>query len=106
MGLYWKWLLEVAGARQIVCEVSDITTQHAAARTGIGVAGLPVFMGDEDPALQRLPSDHEAFFREIWLVIHADLRHSALIRAVIDFVVDVTGKTFQNSAAHSTNDHS
>jgi DNA-binding transcriptional LysR family regulator len=91
-----KWLLEVAGNRQIVCEVSDITTQRVAAQTGIGVAGLPVFIGDDDPALQRLPSDSNVFFREIWLVVHADLRHSPLIRAVMDFVVDVVGATFED----------
>lgn len=91
-----KWLLEVAGSRQIVCELSDIATQRVAAQTGIGVAGLPVFMGDEDPTLQRLRSDDEVFFREIWLVVHADLRHSPLIRAVMNFVVDVVGATFED----------
>lgn len=93
-----KWLQSIAQGRRIVCEVSDITTQQATARTGIGVAGLPVFMGDRDPALQRLLFDGEPFHREIWLVVHPDLRHSPMIRAVIDFIVDVTRKTFEPSA--------
>lgn len=93
-----KWLLSVAGDRRIACEVSDITTQQVAARTGIGVGGLPVFMGDDDPALQRLPFAGEPFHRDIWLVLHADLRHSPLIRAVIDFVADAIGTTFDGSS--------
>ncbi|MBN3789109.1 LysR family transcriptional regulator [Burkholderia sp. Ac-20353] len=93
-----KWLQSIAGGRRIACEVSDITTQQAAARTGIGVAGLPVFMGDNDPALQRLPFDGEPFYRDIWLVVHPDLRHSPLIRAVIDFIVEVVGNTFEPHA--------
>ncbi|AOK59140.1 LysR family transcriptional regulator [Burkholderia ubonensis] len=92
-----KWLQSIAQGRRIACEVSDITTQQAAARTGIGVAGLPVFMGDNDPALQRLPFDGEPFRREIWLAVHADLRHSAPIRAVIDFISDVIGATFEKT---------
>ncbi|MFP3505098.1 LysR family transcriptional regulator [Burkholderia sp. SIMBA_062] len=94
-----QWLQSIAQGRRIVCEVSDITTQQVAARTGAGVAGLPVFMGDSDPELQRLPFDGASFSREIWLVVHADLRHSPAIRAVIDFISDVASRTFaQNSA--------
>ncbi|WP_347557787.1 LysR family transcriptional regulator [Robbsia sp. KACC 23696] len=89
-----KWLLAIAAKRRIVCELSDITTQHMAARTGVGVAGLPVFIGDNDPVLQRLPFDGEPFHREIWLVVHADLRHTPLIRTVIDFVSEAVGRTF------------
>ncbi|WP_027819208.1 LysR family transcriptional regulator [Paraburkholderia bannensis] len=91
-----QWLRAAAGERPIVCEVSDISTQLAVARTGIGVAGLPVFMGDADPALQRLPWSGEAFSRDIWLVVHDDLRYSPPIRAVIDFVAEMVGQTFNS----------
>jgi len=90
-----KWLQSIAQGRRIICEVSDITMQQAVARTGIGVAGLPVFIGENDPSLKRLPFDGEQFCREIWLVVHPDLRHSPMIRAVVDFAVDVVGKTFE-----------
>ena len=89
-----KWLQSIAQGRRIVCEVSDITMQHAVARTGIGVAGLPVFIGEDDPSLQPLPFDGEPFRREIWLVVHPDLRRSQMIRAVVDFTAEVVGKTF------------
>ncbi|WP_249674780.1 LysR family transcriptional regulator [Pseudomonas abieticivorans] len=89
-----KWLLSAAQGRKVVCEVSDITTQHAVARTGVGVAGLPTFIGDADPLLRRLPCEGDGFSREIWLVVHADLRHSPLLRAVMGFIVQVIGERF------------
>ncbi|MGI0507821.1 hypothetical protein [Burkholderia cepacia] len=55
-------------------------------------------MGDNDPGLQRLPFDGEPYARDLWLVVHADLRHAPTIRAAIDFIVDVTGRTFAPDA--------
>ena len=89
-----KWMVNTAQGRVIACEVSDITTQHAAARTGVGVAGLPIFIGDADPQLQRLPFEGECFCPEIWLVVHADLRHSPLLRDVMGFIVEMIGREF------------
>jgi DNA-binding transcriptional LysR family regulator len=86
-----RWLLAVAGSRPVICEVSDITSQQMAARTGIGVAGLPRFLGDRDPDLERLPFDGETFAREIWSVVHADLKRSTAIRSVMAFIVDAIG---------------
>ncbi|WP_416423912.1 LysR family transcriptional regulator [Pseudomonas sp. App30] len=92
-----QWMMAVAQGRPVACEVTDLTTQHAAARSGVGVAGLPRFMGDADPLLQRLPFEGEGFAREIWLVLHADLRHSPLLRAVMAFLVDVISETFDTA---------
>lgn len=92
-----QWMMAVARGRPVACEVTDLTTQHAAVRTGVGVAGLPRFMGDADPLLQHLPFEGEGFAREIWLVLHADLRHSPLLRAVMAFLVDVISETFDTA---------
>lgn len=82
-----QWLRRIAGERPIACEISDINGHHAAARAGAGVAGLPRFLGDSDPTLQLI--DNSApFAREIWLVVHRDLRRSAPIRAVMDFLIE------------------
>lgn len=88
-----QWLRRIAGERPIVCEISDITGHYAAARAGVGVAGLPCFLGDADEGLQRLAFDGEGFSREIWLVVHRDLKRSAPIRAVMDFLIEVIGST-------------
>lgn len=44
-------------------------------------------------ALQRLAYEGASFTRDIWLVVHRDLRRSATIRAVMDFLVEVVGSS-------------
>lgn len=88
-----KWIALVAGERRIVCEVSDITSQLAAARTGIGVAALPCFMGDAAAELQRLPFDGEVFAPTLWMVVHDDLRHSPALNAVMAFIVEALARS-------------
>lgn len=88
-----QWLRRIAGERTIVCEISDITGHYAAARAGVGVAGLPCFIGDADEGLQRLAVDGEGFSREIWLVVHHDLKRSPPIRAAMDFLIEVLEST-------------
>lgn len=88
-----QWLRRVASGRPIVCAVSDMTGHAAAARAGLGVAGLPCFLGDADQALQRVAFDGEGFSREIWLVVHRDLKSSRPIRAVMDFLIEAIGGT-------------
>lgn len=81
-----QWLLKIAGSRAVGCELSDISSHLVAARASAGIAGLPRFLGDEDPGLQRLDQEKiPAFSRDIWLVVHRDLRSSASVRAVMDF---------------------
>lgn len=82
-----KWLLGIAGTRPVACELNDIGGHLIAVRTGAGVAGLPCFMGDADPDLVRIGEGLPSFSRDIWLLVHRDLRRTPSVRAVMDFVV-------------------
>lgn len=82
-----KWLLGIAGTRPVACELSDISGHLTAARAGAGVAGLPCFLGDTDPDLMQIGEDVPFFSRDIWLVVHRDLRKTPSVRAVMDFVI-------------------
>lgn len=82
-----QWLLSIAGARPIACELNDISGHLIAARAGAGVAGLPCFLGDADLDLVRIGEDAPSFSREIWVVVHRDLRKTPSVRAVMDFVI-------------------
>lgn len=84
-----QWLLALATGRRVVCKLNDISGHLAVARAGAGVAGLPCFLGDADPGLQRLEPDCKPFFRDIWLLVHRDLRRSAPVRAVMDFIAQL-----------------
>lgn len=81
-----QWLRKIAGERPIVFEASDIAAQHAAALSGVGVAALPCFLAAHDTGLVRLGVETPAPVRELWLVVHTDLRRAPAIKAVMDFV--------------------
>ena len=90
-----RWLLEIAGNREVACELSDISSHLAAARSGVGVAGLPCFMGDADSGLIKLDHDGASFSRDVWLVTHRDMRRSPLVRTVMDYFAESVASTME-----------
>ena len=83
-----KWLMTVAAGNEIVLRTNDLENQVAAARTGVGLAVLPHFVGDPDPRLKRHDVTPAPPSRDVWLLVHRDLRHSPLVRAVMEFLTD------------------
>jgi DNA-binding transcriptional LysR family regulator len=81
-----RWLLGIAGDRPVACELNHISEHLIAARAGVGVAGLPCFLGEQDRDLVRIGQDVPPFARDIWLAVHRDLRKTPAVRAVIDFL--------------------
>jgi DNA-binding transcriptional LysR family regulator len=84
-----QWLLGIAGERPVACELNHISEHLIAVRAGVGVAGLPRFIGDGDRDLVRIGGEVPPFARDIWLLVHRDLRGSPPVRAVMDFVAGV-----------------
>lgn len=60
--------------------------QLEAAKAGMGLAMLPCFMADTEPMLRRVPPATAYPNRDIWILSHGDLRHTARIRKFTDFV--------------------
>jgi len=58
----------------------------------MGLAYLPCFMADEDPDLHRFPVQTVLRAAGLWLLAHADLRHTARIRAFLDFFYGAMSK--------------
>jgi DNA-binding transcriptional LysR family regulator len=58
----------------------------SATRAGIGIGAHDCVLADAEPDLERLLHDHFKHEIEIWLVTHADMRRSARIRTVFDFL--------------------
>lgn len=83
-----SWLLGIANGRSVVCELTYSSEHLVAVRAGVGVAGLPCFIGERDPDLVRIDERAPYFARDIWLLVHNDLRKTPAVRAVMDFVVD------------------
>ncbi|TDV72257.1 LysR family transcriptional regulator [Pseudomonas sp. LP_7_YM] len=82
------WLHQIRRHRCVVFAASDLMSQQMAARSGVGAVVLPTTVGDNDPALQRLPVDSEPPARDLWLTVYPDLRRSPSVKAVMDFLVD------------------
>ncbi|MEM7154641.1 MAG: LysR family transcriptional regulator [Myxococcota bacterium] len=73
---------------RVVLRTGSMTGQAIAARAGMGVAVLPRFMGDPDPQLERLFGVPTVAPTHLWLLIHADLRQTARVRAFVDFMTE------------------
>ncbi|MES2640625.1 MAG: LysR family transcriptional regulator [Myxococcota bacterium] len=54
----------------------------SAARAGMGLVLLPIYVGDADPSLQRLVAPALRHLGDLWLLCHPDLRHTARVQAV------------------------
>lgn len=57
-----------------------------ATREGLGVAMLPCYVGDRDPALRRLAKPDVRHVADLWLLCHPDLRDNARFLAARECV--------------------
>lgn len=78
-------------ARTFVLRTNDLESQIAAVRAGVGVGALPDFIAARHPELVRVRGA-ATVARELWLVVHDDLRSAPSVRAVIDFLVEACGE--------------
>jgi len=82
-----RWTRDNVPEARIVCRVDALPALCDAARAGLGVAMLPCYVGDVTPGLQRVgrktPSEPRS---ALWLLTHDDLKRTARIRAVMDFL--------------------
>lgn len=68
----------------VVGYFDNMMLQVTLAKQGMGVAVLPVIIGESEPELVRVsePKEHAS----IWLLYHMDLRYTSRVRAVRDFL--------------------
>jgi DNA-binding transcriptional LysR family regulator len=82
------WLARVAPGARVVFKSNSTEAQLAATRKGIGIGILPCYVGDAEQGLVRVLGPHVVVTRDLWLVMHRDLQHSARIRACADFLAE------------------
>ncbi len=76
-------LAKIAAGRPIAIRASTLEFQVAAVKAGGGVALLPDFMA-EGQGLARLDLEGADITRDLWLVVHSDIKDVPLVRAVMD----------------------
>lgn len=73
-------------ATDAVFRSNSLLALEAAVREGYGVGAYSCLKAEGDSNLVRLFDDYSVFSTELWLVSHAELRRSARIRAMYDFL--------------------
>ncbi len=97
-----RWLDSFAAGRRVAFRASDAASLAAAAAVGMGVALLPLFLGEADPRLVKLPCREATPRRDVWMAVHDDLRRAPRIRAVMDFLGETLAKQPHGSPVPST----
>jgi DNA-binding transcriptional LysR family regulator len=82
------WLAEHAGHAQVVLKADSYETQHWAATCGGGLALLPRFRADAEPALRQVRTLTPIPGAEIWLGVHRENRATPRVRTVLDCISD------------------
>ena len=82
------WLAEVANGAQVLLRTSNRETLLWAVLQAGGLALLPRFRGDAEPALRRLETPLPAPQAEVWLAVHEAIRHVPRVRATLDCIAE------------------
>jgi DNA-binding transcriptional LysR family regulator len=82
-----RWLAAEIASERVVYRANSLVALQTAARAGVGVAPLPCYLGDRDPALLRVRGPIPAMAARMWVLIHPDLRRVVRIRAFVDFML-------------------
>lgn len=80
------WLTENISPRAFAYRSSSLINQLMAVKAGLGLALLPCYLGDQEPDIERVQEPLDELTRELWLITHKDLRHTARVRAFFDHV--------------------
>jgi DNA-binding transcriptional LysR family regulator len=81
------YLDEVSKGLRPRLQSSNLLAQMQATLAGGGICVLPHFLAVQDPRLVPVLPQAVAIIRSFWLIVHADLKDVARIRATMDFVV-------------------
>ncbi len=80
------WIGEHAGRANVVLRADSYETQYWSAYNGGGLALLPCFRADREPALRRIALPAPVPAAEIWLGVRREDRHVPRIRIVLDLI--------------------
>ena len=72
--------------KPVALRASSMLMHLEAIRGGTGRGVLPCYVGDGHPLLERLTAPIPEIAAEYWIIVHRDLRRSACVRAVIDWM--------------------
>jgi len=81
-----RLLAALAGTRPFVLRSNDLAALHQACVAGLGLAMLPRFLIRAGEGLVEVPGAPRPALREIWSVVHPDVRRSPRVRLMADLI--------------------
>jgi DNA-binding transcriptional LysR family regulator len=84
-----RWMANVATTGRCVFRGNTILSVATAASEGVGLAVIPCFLGEMDPALRRVLPQETVATLDVWTAVHQDVQRIARIRAVLRHITDV-----------------
>lgn len=86
-GFHRSWTKQASGDLAHRFYVDDTLLTQAALKQDLGLAILPCFMGDSDPALMRYAEPQAEWDLGLWILLHPDLRRTARVLAFRDYMM-------------------
>jgi DNA-binding transcriptional LysR family regulator len=83
-----RWLAQQGNLADVPLTCNSLLSQAAAVVAGLGLSPLPCLFGDREASLARVVP-RTIGHHELWLVVHPDVRTSARVRAVMDYVTEL-----------------
>jgi len=83
-----KWMRSQFAGSEIALRADSLLALRQAAQAGLGLAPLPCYLGDAAPDLVRVDGPIAEMETSLWILTHADLRHTARIRAFTEFAAN------------------
>ncbi len=81
-----EWLKRLVPAAAIAMSCNMLTGLYSYARQGLGIAPLPIYVGNQDSSLVSVMKIPRQFHHDTWMLIHPDLRNTQRIKAFMGFM--------------------
>ncbi|HEY4163082.1 MAG TPA: LysR family transcriptional regulator [Dongiaceae bacterium] len=82
-----SWIMALLEGKRPAIRTNNWLVLQEATRTGAGLAVLPCYLGDADPALKRIGAVIPDVAADQWLLVHRDLRTLPRVRSAMDAVI-------------------
>lgn len=85
---HWPQLAPEIDDADCRLRIDSVSAILEATRMGLGATFLPCFIGECDPQLIRVNPGEIVSRRDVWLLVHADVRRIARVRTFLEFMLD------------------
>jgi DNA-binding transcriptional LysR family regulator len=83
-----RWLHSVAPNARVAAHATSLPTMLLAVKSGIGLAPLPLIVGENESDLVRLLGPLPGLNTRFYLLMHQNMKRTPRVRAFFDFIVD------------------